>query len=908
MRRPWRGARAVRLAVLSGILVLGRNAEAHEVAGGGGLPALGLVAGETALFGRVCAALPCRAEEAGAADGGSARIDVPERFRKGLRGAAFETVPIGRGRMVGYVTVTDPAEGDRWVAVVAASPDGPKVLFSDVAAPGLDRTAREPKMLSPRAGSHENELLLGERSETVHLCGRPTLLSPRVLDPRDLTWKSVKVQQVGGAARASAVSLTLTKSAEPAPFSRLLSAVGASSALAAGPLAATDGDLTTFWSEARGSDGHGEFLVLRVPRDVPLTRLIISPLPLARLVPGAGPAPDLAAPRRAFLLSDDRVFRLELPEEAVPGASYSVRFPEAVKTSCLALVLDEGSRDGKGVAVTVAEVAAGTRWDDGKIDLDGLVGALAGGGEDARATAAILAGAGEKVLAAIEKGYPSLDDAGRVLALTVLDQLPCEDTAGTYARALSSKYEAESAHAAARLARCGRRAAKPLLAIVADPKDPARFRAAEELSVLAPDLLLPLLARRGGEESPAVRKALRSALVRAARAERAEAVVAALLDDATLLPGRTLELLRATAPLLGKPELAAAAEGALQRVAPLDAPFDVRFLALGPAAILAASGSEKSLARLSAALAEPDLRLRVEAVRALGSLPSQRQVVLGLVRDPEPRVRQALASALRVLDDKPARDALLSLLADEWTFVRSAAFESLARVSADPAVDAALVAALSKERVPAAQARLVDAVGQRRLFAAGPPLLVLSGGDRTTLDVRVRATVALGRVCHTPAVESLVVVANRGLAPFAERDDATLGHAALAALARLDAAAGPSGIASRLSAEARKVLPEIKAVLDPEDRCGVVARSAGADVPPFTAAGAQLTQSGGRGTPSPSWPIKSSSRARQGSSERASCESSSTAGSTSRRSSARPPACALSPASRPIFSRSCRAT
>ena len=98
----------------------------------------------------------------------------------------------------------------------------------------------------------------------------------------------------------------------------------------------------------------------------------------------------------------------------------------------------------------------------------------------------------------------------------------------------------------------------------------------------------------------------------------------------------------------------------------------------------------------------------------------------------------------------------------------------------------------------------------------------LAMGERTLLDVRARATVALGRVCHAPSEGLLVDLANRGLAPFAERDDTTLGQAALAALARLDL----PGLAAKLSPEARKVLMDVKAVLEPDDRCPSRGRTA----------------------------------------------------------------------------------
>jgi HEAT repeat protein len=361
--------------------------------------------------------------------------------------------------------------------------------------------------------------------------------------------------------------------------------------------------------------------------------------------------------------------------------------------------------------------------------------------------------------------------------------------------------------------------------------DAARFRAAEELSVLAPDLLLPVLARRSAKESRAVHRSLTNALGRAARSPRSAPVLATLLADTTLPETRTFELLRVSGPLLGAstslaPEEASAlgdaAETALARVAPPGAAFESRYRAVAPAGILAVSGREKSLARLIEALSDADLRVRVEAVRAIGALPSQRAKVLGLVTDPEPRVRQALARALHVLDDPSSRQALVTLLGDRWTFVRTASIDSLAKVTADPTVDAALVGALNKELVPGAQSALIEAVATRRLFAAGRRLLALSTSDRVGMDLRSRALVGLGRVCFGPATPTLVELANRGLAPFAERDDVTLGHAAAAALARLPARGGTPAEAkalASLSTEAKAAVHEVVSLLDASDRC-----------------------------------------------------------------------------------------
>lgn len=844
-----RERRAIAALVASGGVLVTAQARAFDVPRGTGAGGLTVVADAASgtLRAQGCASTPCTISS------GSLTIDLPESARAGLADASFVATPVGAGRHVALVTVKVPATGDRWVAVVAADPKAgaaeARVLFADEAAPFADRRAREPRMFSPGSGASSSQLLFGTRSESVHLCGRPTLLSPKVLDPADWTFKGVKVQQLGETERREAVALTLTRRSTDAatPFAPLLSAIGASSALRTGPLAATDGDPKTAWSEGRGGDGHGEFLVTRVSPDLTLTELLITPLPATTTAaPARKDAPKEAAagatvaPKRAFLVTDGPVFRLDLPAGLAAGETLSARLPSPLSTSCLALVLDEGASHESAAAVTVAELGALSTFDDAHASTEALIGALAGGKKDARAAGAVLAAAGDRIVPELVSRYASLDDAGRVLALGVLDGAPCEAAADTYVRAISSAFEAESAHAAARLARCGRRAAPPLLKIVENVSDPARLRAAEELSVLAPERLLPVLARRSGRSAPAGssgaagssvtesradRRSLTNALARAARSPRSAPILLELLGDTRLPPSRTFELLRASAPLWSssvdlppdeKAKLAEAAEAALERIAPPDAPFVSRYRAVGPSAILAVSGREKSLARLKQALADTDLRVRVEAVRAVGALPSQRAQVLGLVNDPEPRVREALAMALHVLDDDASRRALVTLLGDRWTFVRAASAGSLTKVSADPAVDGALLAALDKEIVPIAQQSLVEAVATRRLFAAGRKLLALGQSDRVTMDLRARALVALGRVCFVPSTEALVGLANHGLAPFAERDDATLGHAAAAALARL-----PAGGKARdaLSAEARTAVQDVLHLLEPGDRC-----------------------------------------------------------------------------------------
>lgn len=734
-----------------------------------------------------------------------ARLPVPAPFAQTGFASSLELVQLAGSHRAVVVALPDGQTGRTWIAVVVApKTDGPaRVLFggvADLVRGELGEGLRAPAIVQILPGERgASQVVVGTRSDEIELCGRPAVLSPRALDPDELSLVPTKVLRPSTVDRGRAKRLVAARreGAIKPPLGRLLSAVGASSAIGA-PQALTDGDLDTSWSEGRAGDGRGEFVTMRAPKEVPLVSLGVAVRPRAREV-DAG-----AAPRRLYVMTDAETFELVLPEDGFQhaGTFYDVRFPEPVTTGCLAVVLDEaytsagaaGRKAAGDPSVTLTEVEARSSFDDGG-DVRALAAMLSGGDRKARAAAAVLVRGGEPARLAVTDAYGSLDDAGRMLALDVADQGPCEASAPLYVRALATTFPAESSHARARLERCRRGSVRALVAAIGDTGSPARFVAADELSVIAPDEAVTTLSRLFSDPDARAARAFRQALGRAAGAPRSAPAVARVLDDPSLDVRTLVRLLVTTSARLGDDEVRPAAARALARASGQGVAFDERWLALGPAATLAARGDAGGEGIVRAALADPNPFLRAEAARVAGPIVAMRAVLLGLARDPDPRVREAVAVALRTTPGPDAADVLLALARDEWTFVRSGAYDALAVAPPEPRVDAALVTRLGEDASPLALPRAIDAVSARGVAAAAPSLRALFGETRRPIDVRVRAVRAIGGVCDRTSVDALSELAARGASRTATGEDQALAGAALVALGRL----APPDLATRLA-------------------------------------------------------------------------------------------------------------
>lgn len=723
-----------------------------------------------------------------------------------------EPVTLENGRRALVLAYGSRDKGQLIVVLAAplssAVDHGPVVLWQGMGDP--DAPASSPNVVEIRALDHgRSQIVIGERLDGIGLCGkRQTLLSPRVLDPVDLTLKAAKIARFDGDERSRAKRLIAERRAgeRAKPIAQLLTATGASSAVGA-PAAAVDGDLETTWSEGRSGDGKGELLTMRVPKDVAITSLSIAPRPRSREIEGG------AAPRKLFVATDDDLFELVLPEDGWqhPGAFYDVKLPAPVTTSCLSVVLDESyaAASAKAPVVTIAEVEARTAFDEGG-DLKSLVASLDGGDRGARAAAAMLMRGGLAAQRAVAEGYASLGDQGRLLALDVVDQQGCEAASTLYVRALGGTFEPEGIHARTRIERCRRAAVPALIAAVGDPAHPARLPAADELSLIAPGDAVVALAPLIASDDAVLRRKAREAFTRAVGTPRAAEALARLLSSDTLAPAARVHVLRLAAPRLADEPVRVAASRALATAATDPA---TRYLLLSSAATLARAGDEPALASLRTTLADPLPWLRAAGARAAASVPALVPTVSALAGDAEPRVREAVATG--------ADSAHLpALAADEWTFVRAAAYGAVSAAPPDAALDAMLVARLGVESAPPALVRALEAIATRSVKSAAPRLRELAVDGKRTLDVRARAITALGRTCDRGALDLLAGVAGKGASASAPGDDQILATVAIAALGRLHPADLPARLA-RLGGEGISLMTKsaARAAAADEDVC-----------------------------------------------------------------------------------------
>ncbi len=760
-----------------------------------------------ALFARTCTALPCEILDAKPI----AFASPPDPSI--LAQAHLSVLRIAADR---HVVLVDAGQGaSRWQAIVAA-PVGngtePVVVWSGATPPlppeGADAT--DAVQVTDPAPDGTVRVLVGQIRPGIELCGRPSLLSPRLVFPRDLSLKHVKLQRLSQQDRESAIRIQASPvtSRQPAPLAQLLGPQGASSAVGS-PLAVADGNPDTTWSEARGSEGRGEFVTLRVPSEVPITSLTFTFRPPSATVPRG------AAPSRFWVATTDALFDVRVPEDGwkVAGSQFEVRFPEPVRTACVALVLGEAyvGRDNDDVQVTVSEVSARSEW-DGTTTLEGLAAALAGGGERARSAAQVLMRGGEPAHRAALQGYAQLDEAGRQLALDVLDAASCELASPLYASLLAARSERVRTRAQDRIRRCGKRAAPALAAVVDrgpgciegywNPKlcqstgrppghlGRGRLAAAQELASVAPLTAVEHLAPFLGQADAPSRASIRASLARASRHEAGQHALARLLTEAP--PGTSLDLLRAVQNSFAQMPHAAAT--AFARIAGSQNDDRTRFLLCEPAAQLATLGHDPAASYLQERiLRDPSPMVRWHAVQLSAPVQVLRPSIAYALEDANMRVRAAAALALR--SDASAEPYLVRrLLIDDWPLVRAEAARALAHGGSSTAADDALAGALA-DPSPTVRAAALMALGERGAVAHASDVRSRAEDSAEPVAVRLQAVRALGRMCDREAVPTLTVFARRSADASSPEAASGLGRAAIVALGRLH----PTDLQARLA-------------------------------------------------------------------------------------------------------------
>ncbi|MEZ4260377.1 MAG: HEAT repeat domain-containing protein [Polyangiaceae bacterium] len=743
------------------------------VPAGGGLDAVEIEVDATAgvLRTRRCKALPCGAKrfEEIKLGLGPDRVD-PSAID-------VRVVAIGEGRSAAIVRVPDRQRKDlAYEAVIAGHADAPVFAGLTGFTAGSEGDRSGTVVLTYDRDASTRFVMVADVREDTRICGQAaTPLGARGLDARSMQLRGATLHRLPKKTRDEAARVVAVgrDDATP-PLARLLGASGASAPHAA---RLTDGDPATVWSEARPGDGHGEFVTTRTSSDVPIhaLRVVIAP---------PEPAADGAAPRTLYVATDAATFHVTLPEDAwrKPGRAYDIPLPEPVRTTCVAVVLDEAYANGKAApVVSIAEMYAVSRFDAEGASLDDVAAALAG--ERAEEAAGVLKRAGERGLEAVLGAWPKLDARGRALAVDVAAAAgDCAGRGGELlSRALAEADREVRKRAVGRLERCGKGASAALAAAVRSPDEAIRAAAAPLLASVAPSAALaPLSDALGGGGAP-TRRAVRAALTRAA-ASASRGDLLALLSQPERAASARVELLRALGPRLA--DLRPEADAALAELLRTSPDMATRYLLAQPLARLAAApdATPGAMRRLADFVRnDPDWPVRARAVELAGPIRALAPAVLAATTDKEPRVREA---ALRALAGVPGERgtpaaARAALAKDPWTFVRLAAVDALGASG-----DTSPLALALEDAAPRVRGAAADALGRARAGAYAPALVARATDTREDPDVRASAARALGEMCAPSAIDPLTALA-RGAAAPADAGAARVAFAAIDGLAAL---------------------------------------------------------------------------------------------------------------------------
>lgn len=696
-----------------------------------------------------------------------------------------EVLELGARRRAAHVTLSDESER-AWHWVVAAPLSGVRPLVAFAGEVGLtrgeppDRSGTALELL--RRPNGEVDVVVGELREDVHLCGRRALLGPRLLYAQDLTLRRIKFQRLAEAERAGAPRLVAQ--AEAQATWPLLQVQVASSATG-DPRALTDGDPATYWAEGRSGAGAGEFVVMRSASEIALRGFSFT------LVPRP-PNPEGIAPRYVWLATDTALFRVEFPADARTGdgGEYTVLLPGSVNASCVALVLDEAYGDAPDAQVTIAEIAAIPA--EGAVDVEQALLDLDRGGDAARRAELVLPMLGAPAFELLSRRYLSLSEGGRVRALRVIDQAPCERAAMVYVAALSGAVDAERRHAQTSLRRCRAQAVDAMARLLPKVDAPRTSALAPMLANVDPARAVDILASLLDQVSSEKRRILRQALARAAATEAGRAQVRELLHQAEDRR-RVIEVMRALGPELEQHRARATELIRVWLRQPLA--YEERYLLVGAMAQLASADGEFSRQLAQWMATDSALPVRAQAARWTPPDAAGLPALLRALSDPEVRVREAAVENLGEHRVAAAAETLQRLLRrDPWPLVRSAAVRALRRLPATQQSVEELARAAAGDESPEVRRPALLALGRLR---AASQSRVIRGRFEADEDPHVRAAAAavLGQLCDTQTTERLLDAALKLASLHASENEVIVGRASLQALGRL----APSDLQQRLS-------------------------------------------------------------------------------------------------------------
>lgn len=760
-------------------------------------------------------------------------LGAPPEVVSALSAAHARVLRLARGKTAIHVKI--PAQDRHWEALVTATQKAlevPYAGFTGLGPSGDDDRIGVAIEVSD-VGKGVQEVVVGELRESLQLCGRQALLAPKVLYPGELKLKGVRMQRLASTERDVAPQLSATHNPNP-KLDPLLQVLGASTNASAAS-ALTDADPNTYWSEKRGEDGRGEFVVMRAPKDVPLGQVHFQLRPKAAV--GSGYAP----PKSLWLVTDALLYHVNFPSEVSADSSasvWSVKLPTPSNTSCLAVVLDEGfsadldptlsgaaatpgvapvaaakapSKDGAkpakekpSVDVGLAEISAETSWT--KAEIEALVQGLSQPATQAVAAQASLRALGAAGYDAVLAKLDSLTAPGQHRAWELLEDAPCERVSRPAVRAfvsgslggsvddtaddlLGEGYGESSSttpelDAARTIRRCSNEAVADLTLALQRSKAKLTEPVGKLLKELDPvrftNTAIPLLDGSNAEK----RRALRTLLGSALREPKALAASQIWLANPELGTVAVVDLLRTPGPALDT--LQPRPVGRALEVLRADPSLRTRYLLAEPLArgVRAEAGAVQPLIQLMRRDPEPMVRAR--AVSVAPALPALVPSIIAAIDDPAVRVREAAVGAAAQYKLNSARQHLLRHLAvDAWPLVRAASLRALGQLPPGKDVEVAIAEAASADESPEVRRPALVALSN---LDAKEQLPVVRERFEEDPDPYVQAAAAatLGQLCDQASADALTAQAQKLMSFGPSERDGIVGNASLAALGRLN--------------------------------------------------------------------------------------------------------------------------
>ncbi|MCL2824023.1 MAG: HEAT repeat domain-containing protein [Polyangiaceae bacterium] len=751
--------------------------------------------------------------------------------------ATLRTLRISGNRNVVHIDARSNSQPNpiRWQAFIAAplSPATEPILIWSGLTPDtrtIGDSSTHSIQITPTNTQGTSQILIGETNPAIHICGRQTLLSPKIIHS-DLSLQPVKLQRLSTAERNAAESVTATRNnSTPPPLGQLMVAIGASSAIG-NPGAVTDGNPETTWSEGRGKEGRGEFVVTHTPADVPIPTMsfIVRP-PTTQIDEGA-------SPKSFYIATDNRLIRVHLNEDAWkhPGASYSIRLNPPLNTSCIAIVLDDAHGPiTNNTKVTLSEITAYSTF-DGTESHQSLAETLNNDTEQASIAAAILMRGGKPAAEAVANTIGTLNPNGRHLAMQILDSAPCTTSSPVFAAMLASPQETERTHAKDRIRRCARSATSALEEVAthgagcapsyqyeplctqsnnhSNPRqvEPSKLAALDELASISPERAVPIIAPLLTNSDRTTRASLRQFIARATHKPQGREAITTQLQNTKLPTTAAIDILRAThdnSDISSQQDINAATASAFQRLTAANPSTRTRFLLMSTAARLAESGNQLASQFLTTSItSDPEPMVRTQAATVAKGIKSMTTPLLQALNDENVRVRHAATISLEGVNNATA-NLITRLTTDDWPLVRAAAAQTLATTGPSQDADQKLTQRLL-DNSPAVRLAVATSLGTRKTKSAAAALRTIAENPREKVTIRIAAIHALGSICDQDSTNTLLTFANRAANPYSPEAASGLGAASIATLGILN----PPNLRKRLEPvlAGKSTPPHIKA-------------------------------------------------------------------------------------------------